>query len=117
MNLALCTNFIDGGIWRERLCAAAPEAITLIDEYSGAEELLASRHRYDAAVVALRGVAGLQTVRQLRESGFSLPLLWIADEYSYGNFAYRYKVTWFLQDTDDRERMRAALLRLMEVVA
>ena len=117
MKLALCTNFIDGDLWRERLCAAAPESITLIDEFCGADELLKSHHSYDAVVVAQRGVAGLQTVRWLRDAGCLLPLLWIADEYDYGRFSYRYQVTWFLQDIDDDCAVRAALEKLKGVVA
>lgn len=115
MRLALCTHFLDGDIWKERLQAAEGN-ISIIDEYGSAKELLDSRITYNAVVVAQRGVAGLQDVRLLRESGCTLPILWIADESEYALFSYRYRVTFFLLDTEEQEALCTALSRIREVV-
>lgn len=113
MRLALCTGFLDGGVWGERL-QAVDIGISVIDEYDSAEELLRSIAVYDAVVVALKGVAGLQAVRTLWEAGNSMPLLWIADEEEYAHFAYRYQVTFFLTDAEGAEALSNALVRVKE---
>lgn len=115
MRLALCTGFLDGGVWEERLLTAAGNGISDIDEYGSVQELLQSAVVYDAVVVALKGVAGLQAVRTLREAGNKMPLIWIADERDYIRFSYRYQVTFFLMDTEGQEVLRNALCRVKEV--
>lgn len=122
MTLALCTHFLDGGIWRERLWEAAlcqkgaGECHLEIDEYGTVGELLGSRQHYDGIVVALKGVAGLQAVRELWERGFRKPLIWIADEDDYGSFAWRYQVAFFLEDTQYQAALPVALERVREAV-
>lgn len=114
MRLALCTGFLDGGFWEERLLTVGGNSISDIDEYESVQELLQSAVAYDAVVVALKGVAGLQAVRTLREAGNKLPLIWIADERDYVRFSYRYQVTFFLVDTEGQEMLRHALCRVKE---
>lgn len=116
MKLALCTHFLDGDIWKERL-VDADSSIMEIEEYGSAGELLSSTSQYDAVVVAMRGVAGLQTVRSLREADMMRPLLWIADENEYALFSYRYQVTFFMLNTEDQEALRDALQRIKEEAA
>ena len=113
MRLALCVHFLDGDIWKERL-RAADEGIAVIDEYGSAKELLDSVNVHDVVIVALRGVAGLQAVRTLREAKYMQPLVWIADEEEYALFSYRYRVAFFLLDTEEPAVLRSALRRARE---
>ncbi|MBP1556619.1 MAG: hypothetical protein J6A76_01760 [Oscillospiraceae bacterium] len=117
MKLALCTHFMDAPFWSRQIQDASADMNVSLDEYSDAENILNSHQRFDAVVVALKGVLGLQTVRSLRESGMDLPLIWIADEDSYFSFAYRYQVSSFLLENDDPAVLRGAMIRLNEVVA
>lgn len=95
MNIALCTIYIEGDLWEERLKATALNIELLIDEYNRTDILLSRLSCYRVVVVALDGVAGLETVRAIRAISKDVALLWISDE-DYSRFAYQNHVTHFL---------------------
>lgn len=96
MYLALLTRYMEGDLWRERLCAALADEPPQIDEYNTLDTMTEQPPAYDAAVVAVDGPDGLTAVRTLRERSSQIPILWIADEAEYAVFAFRYRVTAFL---------------------
>lgn len=114
MNVALCAEFLEEDVWASRLRAAALPQKIEITECNSAGELLKilELKQFSLLIVVLNGVAGLEAVRQLRESALGIPLLWISDE-DYSLFGYQYRVTRFLRrfvsDVELREAVAGCL--------
>lgn len=108
MNVALCTIYIEGDLWEERLKAAALNMELQIDEYNRIDTLLPQLSFYRVVVVAIDGVAGLETVRAIRAISHNVALLWISDE-DYSQFAYQNNVTHFLLKNSSNTKLQRAL--------
>ena len=114
MNIALCAAFLEEDIWESRLRAAASPQTCYITVCNSARKLLPllELKPFSLLAVVLNGVAGLESVRQLRGKAPDVPILWISDE-DYSLFGYRYRVTCFLrrpvQDTELREVVAGCL--------
>lgn len=114
MNVALCAAFLEEDVWESRLLAAAFPQKLEITECNSARVLmpLLDLKPFSLLVVALNGVAGLEAVRQLRQTVPDVPILWISDE-DYSLFGYQYRVTYFLRrpvaDLELREAITGCL--------
>lgn len=108
VNIALCVIYIEGDLWEERLKAASLNIELQIDEYNRTDILLPELSHYDAVVVAMDGVAGLQVVRAIRTVSDDIALLWISDE-DYSHFSYQNHVTHFLLKAASDAELKKAL--------
>lgn len=114
MNIALCAAFLEEDIWESRLRAAASPQTIDITVCNSARKLLPllELKPFSLLAVVLNGVAGLESVRQLRAKAPDVPILWISDE-DYSLFGYQYRVTCFLRrpvpDTELREAVAGCL--------
>ena len=113
VNIALCAIFIEGDLWEARLRTAALNIDLQIDEYNRTDILLPELSRYGAVVVAMDGVAGLQTVRAIRAVSDDIALLWISDE-DYSHFSYQNHVTHFLLKAASDAELQKALKHCCE---
>lgn len=114
MRLALYTQFLEGDLWEQRLCAAAAGLSLQLEECSRTDDLAELAQSCDAAVIAMDGPGGLGAVRALRAANLLIPVLWIADEPDYAVFAYRYHVNDFLLKSTADWALLAALKHLGE---
>ncbi|WP_028828971.1 response regulator [Proteocatella sphenisci] len=97
MNVGLCTAFLEEDVWASRLLVAALPQKLEITNCNNVQALLRilELKTFSLLIVALNGVTGLETVRQLWEKAPEVPILWISDE-DYSLFGYQYRVSRFL---------------------
>ena len=112
VKLAVCASFMQSDLWQERLSRAACGAALEFDEFYDPDAVRAAPvFRYAAAVAALGGAQGLETVHAIRERSASVPLLWISDDAGFALSAYELGAEMFLTwDCSDAE-LTAALRR------
>ncbi|GAU77725.1 response regulator [Fusibacter sp. 3D3] len=118
MNVALCAAFLEEDVWENRLMAAIfPHRVELTECNSATGLLpLLELKSFSFLVVALNGVAGVESVRQIRKKAPHVPLLWISDE-DYSLLGYQYHVSNFLCKPVSDAQLREAVtgcLRFLE---
>lgn len=118
MNIGLCTPFLEEDIWENRLRAATSPQMLEIMICNSTQTLLPllELKPFSLLIVVINGVAGLESVRQLRAKAPDVPILWVSDE-DYSLFGYQYHVTCFLRrpvsDTELGEAVEGCL-KLLE---
>lgn len=110
MNIALCAAFLEEDVWEGSLRTAIfPHKVEIIECNSSQTLLpLLELKPFALLTVVLKGVAGLEAVRQLRAKAPNIPLLWISDE-DFSLFGYKYNVTYFMRRPVQEDKLREAV--------
>ena len=115
-SIAVCSPFLLGDTWAERLQAALPAMELTIETCCDTDTLLqwCRTTRYDAAVIDYQGDAGHDAVRRVREISKKQPIIWISNSDEDGVLGYQYRVSWVLPRDAAAGKLRDALARCFE---